>query len=415
MQPEQDVYSTFDRKIIPDGNYASDKFIDQYLPLEKETANLQQLWEKFYKHRTLDQPSNTNIQNEQLWVEFSGIAQRWLRTQIELGLNEFGVGKPRMMPSYYFVLRPNQGDSYKVAPLNTFEFVDLNQSFVGFDTTVGVGLQQIYNLAFEADYGTGIARVSSSELYQQFNSLTDVIEFYQVVDGDSQEKIVEGRYVLVGRRLANYERAFVHNYLAQRNSGFNQSQQILTESIMTNTGQELPVSAQILIQNPVKFDFGNTHESNISHIVEELNFAFETRFGSQLIEQSGVEMYQVISEKVDLLIDELFMAAFSGDKKTYRQIIGNLLTQLQIRWAEFNRPDISPQTHLYDVIWGRFPMVFAHATSGENLWQFGNPITNQWYFGDACGGGEFGQKWCKKCERSYTGKTCSKCDKSNQA
>lgn len=413
MMPEQAGFR-FDRSLIPQGNYASDRFIDQYLPLEKESASLQEIWRKFRHQRSGDLDLERNKTESELWSEFAQMAKKWLSTQFELALNEFGVGRPRMMPSYFFVVAPKENGGYKVAPFNTFEFLDMSQSFVDYDTKVGVGLERIYQLAYDSQPGMGLARYSSSELYKQFNSLTDVVEFYQVVDGDGQEKVVEGRYLLLGRKLTSEQKAFVHNYLALRNTLKGQDAGIPTDVILSTTNDRLPPTAETLIQNPTSFDFGLYHSANISDLVEELNYAFERKFGHLLVEQTGVELFQIIEAKIAHIIDELFMATVNRDQITYKHIIGQLLTELQLIWAQTNRPEVKPTEHLYEVIWGQFPMVFAHATTGENLWLFGNPVTNQWYFGNACGGSELGSKWCKKCERFYSGSSCSKCDKSKQ-
>lgn len=419
MTPEQvgsTAPSQIDRSNIPEGNFASDGFIDSYLPLSAEQKQLKEMWFRYRYERIKTGTLSTETLTD-AWNDYQVIAKQWLKTQIELGLNEFGVGKPRMMPSYYFVVNQSEDGQIAVAPLNTFEFVNLADSFLTHDERVGEGIGKIYQASLTAQEGTGMARVSGLELYQQYKSLTDVIEFYRVIGRDAGRSIVEGRYVLVGRQLSTQERAFVHNYL-QLNGSRPQAQEVPVplDSVITDSDGPLTTTADNLIKNPAKFRYSDNGQDSISSMVARLNRSFEQRFSQALIEHNGIEMYQIIARKMDEVIDELFEVTFNGNNDRYRSIVGNLLAELQMIWASVNRPEVEPIEHLRQVYLGFYRMPFAHATTGENLWNFGNPITNTWYYGDACGGAsiEVGKK-CKKCDKKYTGEYCHRCRRSQVA
>jgi hypothetical protein len=366
--------------------YGSGVFFEKYCSPDKERAFLLRAWERILEQHPVPEDVNPFEWQFVLEARFKSAGRQRIFGQMERSVSELGVGRMSMQPSYFYDLEPTE-TGFRVLPLNEEIFGDQSQGFIENDPLVGESLRTVYYGQLSQRVGEAMAQYSGYELYKEYNSDTDVLIFYRVIEEDAGKKIIEGKYLIFYQKLSPEERQYIYQWFG--------GNEILNP----------PKSAKELVLHPVAFTLPS---GGIPDHAQRLNCDFQQHFGKWLYPPTDNEMYRIIQEIVGENIDYLYETLMAPvlDKDAYLNCVKAMALESMRRWAVRNRPEISPRRHLMDIIDGFFPMIFLHPSNGENLWLYGDPIQNIWFYGDAC---VAEVEVCSTCKSKKENGVCVKC------
>lgn len=418
-------------------------WLDQQMSLDREAAYLRDAYPIFMARWQDEHPDNTKLETEAAYRE---LAQLWLQTQITFFLTEFGAGKNlQIQPPYYLIVEEDE-DGLFVSAANTRYFGDVASRFRDFNSQVGIGLEKIYSGSevFQEHF-LGVV-VSPTEEYQDFGSTTDVINFFaHAFLADSgcapNESLVLGCYLILNEVLSNEQRAFIRNALAAMTS----HAEIIPDTVRTDAWLSsdatswLPTNPDIMVQHPHIGDH-NPFE-NPAHFMSWISDIFQQRFEKDLIEPAQITMFGYIEWLTQQTINEAYQFVKTGDKPGYYKLLRNLLFESQAVWKLLTETSQLPTTvdsvatgwsikapganyatwsdrlidsmsqHLWAVRSGNFAIGGIHPSTGEGLWQFWDPVANDWFGGDVCSAPE--RDTCTQCGHELKDHKCPRCGKKN--
>lgn len=416
-------------------------WLDQQMSFDREVAYLRDAYPIFFPRWQERHPTDSTPETQAAYHE---LAQLWLQTQITFFLTEFGAGKNlQIQPPYYLIVENDDNGMY-VSAANTRYFGDVASRFRDFNSQVGIGLEKIY-LGSQAygDQFLGIV-VSPTEKYQDFESTTDVINFFAHAfladtEGSSHESLVLGCYLILNEILTHEQRAFIRNALAtMSHDGQITPDTVRTDAWLSSDEESwLPANPDIMVQHP---HIGNNNPfDSPAHFMHWLSNAFQERFSITLVKPAEIAMYGYIEWLVHQHINEAYQLLKTNNESAYYDLLQLMLFESQAVWklltataSENDKRDLmvkdfnsksdaqhfsvwqiqlldSMTQHLLDIRFGYFAIGGIHPSTGEGLSLFWDPIAQDWFGGGVCSSNEKGL--CKICGKELKDNKCTKCDK----
>jgi hypothetical protein len=420
------------------GSYS---WLDQQMSFDREATYLNDAKPRFYARWKEKHTSDTTTNTE---AAYHDLARRWLQTQITFFLTEFGAGKNLQIQPPYYLIVEHDADGMFVSAANTRYFGDVSSRFRDFNSQVGVGLEKIYigSEVFRESF-LGVV-ISPTEKYQDFGSTTDVINFFAhafLADTKeaANESLVLGCYLILNEILSNEQRSFIRNALAEMSiEGHISPHEVRSDAWLSSDEESwLPANPNIMVQHP---HIGNNNPfDSPAHFMHWLSDTFQERFAITLIKPAEIAMYGYIEWLVQQHMSDAYQFLKTDNKSAYYDLLQLMLFESQAVWKllsettsdtikrnlmvkdlvsktdakhfsawQFQLVDSMTQ-HLMDIRFGIFAIGGIHPSTGEGLWQFWDPIAQDWFGGDACSTSE--KSICRKCGHELKDNKCSKCEK----
>lgn len=387
----------------------SDLWFDMMMNFAKERARL-----RGYRY---EMQEYTRKRGQQFMEnDYHMLAKQHVSQQVAFFLSEYGCGQYlQIQPAYYTLVGVDEGRLW-AGPQGLRQFGDHARSYVAENKLVGDGLMHIYEQMVELPVGALAAVVSPTEQYQDYNSATDVINFFRKLGIDDEgNAIVEAQYFVLGRVLSTKERRFLHNlYYMFANEGRIGADEVPVDRLLLQ-GKKLAIQdprradVEVLVKRPnVFFASFIQGEEPLVELIHATSNYFEARFGDRLLTQDHSRMYPIVKGLAEGRQGELLAYLYDDNREDYYGVLRELWFTCQRRWALLHEKATHPLEHIQRIIGGDLMLGFwdggpsdmvPHGTSGD--WQFGGP----WQEGDEK------KKYCKTHECWYTGDVCPQCSR----
>lgn|SRR3989344_3427202 len=295
--------------------------------------------------------------------DLRGLVEEWVGAQAFFFLTEFGAGKRLPVQPSYLAEIVTQTNEPEVYAFNLRDYGNQKKSYVDFDGVhpfVRKGLSRIYGgLAMMAE-NEGMIRVSPSEFYTNFGSHYDVVEFYRIREvREDNSRLMEGRYMVLDRKLSKEERLFLVN-------GMQDDRGTVPAFDGTN---DLPYSIENLVLNPRMVSYTRGSDPVLDFMVS-MSAEFNHRFGEPLVHSMDFHMYETIASRVADKASALVDLLLEGSEQQVIDLLRTMMFDSQREWAVYNNLD--PDLHVQRILDGEIEIGFEMATTGD-------PLLNTWF------------------------------------